>query len=319
MSDHANLTALEEESLVWVERMTSGSASRADLAALQLWRNQSRAHASALREAIEFHRACWGLAEERATQAFVQPIIRRPKIARRAALGAAMAVFAGAAAWAAVNPPLHLWPSVAEIGADYRTEKGEQRQIILDQSVHVHMNTMTSLSKEQVAGKDGARLIEGEIAVTLPATTKPYTVLVSELAITALGGTINIRSDATGISVTAIDGKADITFGGQTMSLAPQQMARVIDGVLQSPKVVDLAPIEAWRQEILLLRNSSVAAAVQEINRYRPGVIVIGSSRLAARRINVVLQLSDIPGSLAAICSLTGARATTVGDYVILS
>lgn len=324
MSDHANITALEEEGLVWVERIASGSATDADLAALARWRKQSKAHASALQEAIAFQRACLGLAKERAVQAVTQPAIIRPAVhkprfARRLALGAAISIFAGAAAWAAVDPPLHLWPSIAEISADYRTEKGEQRQVLLDRMVSVQMNTMTSLSVEHVAGKSGIRLIDGEIAVTLPSAADPYTIRVNNIAVTLHGGTINIRSDITGLSVAGVDGKADIEFGHQTKTLAPRQMVRVIDGNPQPAKSVDIAPIVAWRRDILMLRNSSVAAAVQEINRYRPGMIVIGSSRLAERRINVVLQLKDIPGSLDAICRLTGARATVIGNYVVLS
>jgi transmembrane sensor len=319
VTDHANITALEEEGLVWVERAMSSAVTQADLDALTLWRNQSEEHASALREVIGFQRACLALAVERPVEAVVRQSMRKPRLARRALLGASMAVFAGAAAWAAVDPPLRLWPSIAEISADYRTEKGQQRQVVLGEGVRVHMNTLTSLSEVQVAGKTGLRLIEGEIAVTLPSTAEPYAFLVKDLVITARSGTINVRSDGTGISITQIDGKADVTFGDKAISLAPQQMVRFIDGVLKMRKSVDLSPIVAWRRDILLLRNSSVAAAVQEINRYRPGVIVVGSAQLAARRINVVLQLDDIPGSLDAICRLTGAHATAVGNYVVLS
>lgn len=319
MSDHANISSVEQESLVWVERISSGLATQADLDALAVWRRQSKAHASALQEAIKFQRACIAVAEERAVVAAAQLPVRKPKIGRRLALGAAFVVFAGAAAWAAVDPPMRLWPSIAEISADYRTVKGEQRQLLLGQSVHVLMNTVTSLSEVQIDGKSGLRLIDGEIAVTLPAGTDPYTIRVSGMLVTALRGSINIRSDETGISVTGVDGEAKIAFDGQDLTIGPEQMVRVIDGMLQPAKMVDLASVVAWRKNILLLRNSSVAAAVQEINRYRPGVIVIGSSRLAARRVNVVLQLNDIPGSLAAICRLTGAQATAIGNYVVLS
>ena len=46
----------------------------------------------------------------------------------------------------ALKPPLGLWPSLSELGADYRTGTGEQRTIAFAGDVQIALNTQTSLT-----------------------------------------------------------------------------------------------------------------------------------------------------------------------------
>jgi transmembrane sensor len=318
VSDQDNISGLQEEGLAWVERMTSGSATHADAAALAQWRNQSRDHAAALRQAILLRQTCQELAQERSFQAVVMRR-RKPRVSRSIVLGTFAVIFAGAAAWAAVDPPLGLWPSVAEIRADYRTVKGEQRTIVLG-DVSLQLNTLTSVSRNNSTNGLGVTVIEGEIAATTRAGIKaPLSIRVNDVTVTPDSGTVNVRSDGAGIVVTAVDTTAEVDIAGQRISLAPKSQIKIEDGALLGPTNVDVVPVIAWRQHELLLRDASVAAAVREINRYRPGYIVIGSSRLASRKINAVLQLKDISKSLDLLCRLTGAHSTAIGEYVVLS
>src|SRR3546814_18780390 len=78
------------------------------------------------------------------------------------ALGAAATAMA---AVAVVLPPLGLWPSWSEMGADYRTSTGEQRDVQVGAHIRVALNTQTSIS---VQGQDDQRqiqLIAGEAAI----------------------------------------------------------------------------------------------------------------------------------------------------------
>jgi transmembrane sensor len=320
VSDQHNICALQDEGLAWVDRMTSGSATQDDAAALAQWRNKSSAHSAALRQAILLRQACQELAHEHASQAAARVVRRKPKIARGALLGVGFAIFAGAAAWAAVEPPLGLWPSLAEVSADYRTGKGEQRKLALTDETSLQMNTLTSVSEDNDASGPGVDLVEGEVALTRsPAAQKPFTLHVHGITIASRSGTINVRADSPVVAITAVDTDANITVGGREILLPARHQIRIEGADVSEPAAMDVAPVLAWRQDLILLRDMSLAAAVREINRYRPGLIVIGNSALAARRINAVLPLQDISQSVDLICRLTGAHTTAIGMYVILT
>lgn len=300
--------------------MTSGSATSEDAANLTLWRNRSSAHAAALREAIAFRRVCREVAQLRASEAAKTRTVPPRRIGRQALLGAGFLMFAGAAAWAAIDPPLGLWPSIAEVSADYNTGKGEQRTLVLDGGISVQMNTLTSMSDDGGADAPGVDLVAGEIAVTVPANAKrPFSIHARDVTVTSPAGTVNVRADSPEVAITSVDADAMVNIAGRQIVLPAHHQIRIRRGEYQAAHIVDLAPVLAWRQDELLLRNASLAAAVGEINRYRPGRILIENSQLASRRVNAILQLRDISQSLDLICRLTGAHRTVIGDYVILS
>src|SRR5450756_788782 len=125
--------ALLEEALDWIVRLKTGEPTRADVEALQHWREQSAAHEEAFKTAARVFRHAGIAARELADPPVAMDAARtlrgsQPKIlARRAFLGGAIA--AASAGYLVVRPPLGLWPSLEELSADYRTAKGEHRKI----------------------------------------------------------------------------------------------------------------------------------------------------------------------------------------------
>src|SRR5262245_29858848 len=144
---------LIREALDWVIRLRSGEATVADAAAFRQWRARSPAHTVALREALRLWRAIGPAAQElrqeiaetssgaAAGLAWRHP--GSPALDRRAVLAG---LAAAATAYVIVRPPFALWPSLHELGADYRTAKGERRRIVLGDNVVLHLNTQTSIA-----------------------------------------------------------------------------------------------------------------------------------------------------------------------------
>ena len=65
-----------------------------------------------------------------------------------------------------LRPPLGLWPSYAEMQADYRTATGEQRRYALDsQQLTLALNTQTSLNVATRDGRPEIELVAGEAAI----------------------------------------------------------------------------------------------------------------------------------------------------------
>ncbi len=153
------LTSVEREGLVWLTLLSSGKATTEDLAALERWQQQDAAHAAAFARAVRLHRMLGtpGLAE---TPHYRAPVWQRP-LARRAVLGGGMMAAAG---YLVIRPPMELWPSLAELSADYRTGTGQRQQVALAQGVTLDLNTQTSIGRRPDAGRCGITLISDDVA-----------------------------------------------------------------------------------------------------------------------------------------------------------
>ena len=82
------------------------------------------------------------------------------------AAGRRRRAFASLAAVGLLRPPLGLWPSYAEMQADYRTATGEQRRYALDaQQLTLALNTQTSLNVATRDGRPEIELVAGEAAI----------------------------------------------------------------------------------------------------------------------------------------------------------
>lgn len=141
-NDTEGLTELDREALDHVQRLMSGSATLETLEAAKRWQNLSPAHADAIASARRLWTRLGPVAQEVLEQdgqlrSFERRRSARLYPSRRAWLGGAAAIGATAAGFAVIRPPFDLWPSLAELRADYRTATGEQRQVTLADGLSV--------------------------------------------------------------------------------------------------------------------------------------------------------------------------------------
>src|ERR1700759_2639185 len=123
-SDHssANAEKIEREAQEWRMRLTAGEATTEDADALHRWRSISRAHRRAFAEA----NLLWDKLHHGALQPSLRAAAQRQyRPTRRTIVGGAVAAAGAMAVVAGVRPPLSLWPSLMELGADYRTARGQ--------------------------------------------------------------------------------------------------------------------------------------------------------------------------------------------------
>mgnify|MGYP006187881477 CR=1 FL=1 len=166
--------ALRRQALAWVRQLTLGPVTPEQLHAFEAWRDTSPAHQAAVQEAkrlwdaLKPTTAVLANGSPGMVQAFERSQARRVAT-RRAFLGAA-GMTAAVAGIAVAYPPLGLWRSPAEWGADYHTAIGEQQELALAPGVAVALNTRTSARREVVDDRlVGLDLLAGETAVDLQA------------------------------------------------------------------------------------------------------------------------------------------------------
>jgi len=303
-----DLDPLMKEALQWIVRLTSGAATTADARDFENWRTQGPAHEEAFREAASFRQTvrAMNLPHPAALRAAnVTPIRprRQPVLMnRRTMLAGSGAIAASAAAVIVANPPLGLWPSFAELTADYRTGQGERRDIRLAGGASIDLNARSALSV--INDGHGISLVTGEAFIQLPETARPFLAQTGGERFASRGGSFNIRTSERETCVTCLSGAITRESGDISQALKPGE--QFIASPSGEARIVQVDPvrISGWRQGLLVFRNTPLAEAVEDINRYRSAKIILTSNDVGRRQVNGIFHTDQIENAVAQIQQL---------------
>jgi transmembrane sensor len=316
--------ASKEEAFAWLMRLTSGEATTEDAAALERWRRQDPSNEAALVQASRLWRSVGPAVEQAERNAGSAGADRRPSplngavLGRRAVLGGAVAA---AAAYIVIRPPLELWPSFAELTSDYRTLTGEQRRIAIA-GASVELNTQTSIDVRPVSdGADRIKLISGELAVaTGTHTVRPVVVSAADGQASATEASFNMRYIASAVCITCLTGSVQVDCRGRMLTLQERQQVSYAGDGLGEAVTVDTAAVSSWQDGMLIFHNEPLSHVIDEINRYRPGRIVVMSASLGEIPVTARFKLSRLQDVVTEVQQSFGAHATRLpGDIILLS
>ncbi|TAI67961.1 FecR domain-containing protein [Bradyrhizobium sp. Leo170] len=331
--DHdLGLDPLEREAVAWVRRLTSGQMTVADAETLRDWRSRSPAHGAAFATASRLWRDLEPAGRNLRWQsrvsgpAEIEERQRPASLSRRYLLGAGLASAAAAAAYALVRPPLDLWPSLTELRADYRTGTGEQRDISLSAETSVRMNTQTSIVIRSLeSDNERLELIGGQALFSTTAREgRSLAVLAADRWITATEAQFDIRHlhgrTAPLVCVTCMQGSLAIVRDSETTPVIPGQQLRYDSNGPARLETVDPEIISAWQRGVLIFRATLLSDVVEEVNRYRPGRIVVVNSELGRSPVSGRFRIDNLNEILDQIARAFGAKVRSLpGGLVLLS
>lgn len=307
--------AIGQQAAAWWARLRADDFTQADANALRAWCARSPAHARAWRELQQL----WQALDPALSRAAAAPqranVLAFPlRPGRRAFLGGALA--AGVAVLA-LRPPLGAWPSLQEFAADYRTGTGEQRQVALSQQMSVQMNTQTRIN---VRAPEAIELLGGEAEILASGARQPVSVLAGAGRMLAQSARFNVRHTDDAVCVTCLAGAVEVVWQQRRQTLdAGQQLVYDERGV-QAATAAPKGEASAWRTGALSFVGKPLADVVDEINRYRPGRVVLRNAELGRRLVRMRFSIGQTDGALAMIRDLYGAQMTSLpGGIVLLS
>lgn len=310
--------AVGEQARAWAIKLKTGQPTAGDVALFRQWRAQSALHARAWARASQDWKTLGAMArvfEERHPQRVARP--PRHAVGRRFFLGAAASAFGTLAVAGIVRPPLGLWPSWSELGADYRTATGEQRDIQVANRIQVSLNTQTSISVEQADGTSRIALISGEAAVS--ARHAPCEVLAEDARIEMSNGALDVRRLATGqVRLRCTDGSVRLHHPSRMVELAAQQQI-VYDRSQLGPFGEITSDDAGWRQGVVVFDNLKLVDAIAEINRYRSGRVVLMNDALANRRFSANFKIGALDDAIELLRVAHNVQVRRVGEFVFLS
>jgi transmembrane sensor len=324
----SDLAPVEQEAVAWVQKLMSGEATRDDITALKRWHAQSAAHAAAFAQAkqvwrrvAEAGRILHDPGED--LRAELDRLGRqRVTMNRRMMLGGGVAAIAAATVYGALEPPFGLWPSFSELRADYHTGTGEQRNVTFANDVAINLNTQTSLAIRPTEGlQDRIELISGEAAFATSRATRSLVVVAANGQAIAESGQFAIRhiaGDGDPVRVTCFEGAVRIEHGAGVAALGPGQCVNYSADGLGQIASADLVTASDWQRGIVEFRGTPLAEAVEEINRYRPGRIILMSAALGRKQLSGRFRIDQMNNLLAQLEQAFNARLQHLPGGIVL-
>lgn len=325
MTGHPTTSSeVEREALIWLQLLTSGEPKAWDVKGFKRWISLNPAHRTTFNEV----RCRWeGMQLPEGVMLSPQKPQGAPSKVRTASafnprrrywLGSAVSL-AAVAGVASVYPPLGLWPSLATWGADERTGIGEQRTLSLAQNASVTLNTRTSIRRQTVGGQTvGFDLISGEAAVDLSTSPRPFVVIAGVGRSAAQTGRFEVCNLDDRVRVTCLEGTVTVEHPAGRHTLLARQQTAYNASMLSVVTNVEPAQVSAWRNGELVFNQTRLADVITEINRYRPGKVVLMNDQARHRPVNGRFAIASLDLALQQLEHAFGLNAQSLPGKVLI-
>lgn len=295
--------SITEAAAEWAVRLHAGALTEQEQAELRHWIACDSRHEAALRFAEQTWAALGEVYKEppvnrQRPPAATPPVrgTRRRRPWQRAAAVALVVVVAGVG-WVR-GPDLLL-----RMQADYITEKGEVRTVHLADGSKVELDSGSAIRLDYDGVQRRISLLQGsaifDVAPRVGEETRPFVVQSAGGQTRALGTKFVVEREGdsqawTGVLEHSVEvtlqaipkkGPADqVVKQGQAVRYSTQ------DGIVPLDQL-DVARATSWRRGVLIFDRQPLANVIEQLNRYRPGRVVLADSALGDREVSGVFRL----------------------------
>lgn len=231
------------------------------------------------------------------------------------------------------------------------TAVGEQRHLVLEDGTRVFLNTDTRIAVKYEKRARRVELRQGEALFNVAKRSDwPFIVVVGDRQVRALGTSFVVRKDAQRMAVTLVEGSVLVTPVVSAVNDPAPVVIEAPGAVAQTPSVpasvrsdgaqfkltpgqrltfsndaptrLDTPSVErttAWRRGQVILDDTPLRAAADEMNRYNETKLVVREPEAAALLINGLFQAGDSTHFANAVAQAYGLTVIQRGDEIILS
>ncbi|MCR5879461.1 FecR family protein [Phenylobacterium sp. J367] len=216
-----------------------------------------------------------------------------------------------------------LFATLQRLDPAYATQAIEQKVVRLEDGSRVHLNVD---SRVKVAFRDGERrvsLTRGEAFFEVAHdASRPFVVEADGARIRALGTKFDVRRENGAVNVTLLQGAVRVSpaSGAQPVVLAPNQQAVVQRSGPIRTAAADAARTTSWTTGRLMFRQTPLASAIAEVNRYSDREVVLSDPALGARTVSGFFDVGDAESFAKGVAGLFDLSVTDEpGGRLLLS
>lgn len=265
--------AIVDQASEWLVKLWSGVATAADHDACARWRAAHADHERAWQRLQALEQKLEVVPRDIANKTLQRPAVSRDR--RRVLKGLSLLIGGSALTYAAGRTAT--WQ---RYGADYRTDIGEVRTIVLSDSTRVTLNTASAIDVRFDAAQRRIDLRAGEIMVSTShdphVTPRPFIVSTAQGTVRALGTRFVVRqTDDDVANVAVFEGAVLIHPNrgtGQSLRLDAGQQTSFSRTSGRETVPAD-ENTSAWASGSLMVERIRLDDFIAELSRYRPGLL----------------------------------------------
>ncbi|WHZ22177.1 MAG: hypothetical protein OJF47_001289 [Nitrospira sp.] len=320
---HDFSSPLIDEALAWLVRIHSGQASEDDRHAFQAWQAHSADHRLAAQEAETLWREIGSLrsADRSHNPTSVPPLCRSQQVGTGKATWAIAACLILTIGWFASDGIVE-WFTVTM--ADHHTVIGQQHVVTLPDGSHIHLNSDSAVNVVFTEQERTVHLMKGEAAFSVsPDANRPFIVRSRNLHARALGTAFIVRLHQDAVTVTVTEHTVHLSTTNRNRS-SPlilregEQTSYSAETGFSPVHPVNLSLVTAWQRGKLIVDSKPLAEVVDELNRYRPGRIMILNPALRPLKVTGLFDITDPEAALRMIADTLQIHGTALTFYVVL-
>ncbi|WP_173043569.1 FecR domain-containing protein [Nitrospira sp. KM1] len=208
--------------------------------------------------------------------------------------------------------------------SDHRTSAGQQQIVTLPDGGTAHLNTDTAIAVSYTDNERRIELLKGEAFFqVVPNTQAPFRVAAQGGVTEAVGTAFAVHAQKQQAVVTVTEGVVNVTThtarsGPPSTAVRKDQQTLYSPGEAPQPATaIDSHSAIAWTRGGIVIDKQPLAAAMAELDRYRPGRIVVLADLSRTKSVSGRFTLQGIDDAIAALAKTQGLRVVRVTDYLI--
>lgn len=202
----------------------------------------------------------------------------------------------------------------------YATGVGEQRLVPLPDGSRLRLNTDSRVEVAFGKGERRIRLTRGQAFFEVEhEAARPFVVDAGDADVRALGTRFEVRRDAAAVRVLLVEGSVQVRREDrpEAWTLRPSEQLTLTRTSATRGATADAARATSWTTGRLVFRDTPLAAAVAEVNRYARHPVELEPGALAGRRVNGDFEAGDTQAFVQAVAMLFDLQAETASDGAV--
>ncbi len=307
---------IDEQAVAWFIRLRADNVTSEEKTSFLRWLNQSDSHQETFNEISKL----WGdadllqaLGETAQKHRIVAP--RKKTTASKFNLPLAMA------ACLVLTLLFHSELAILMQG-DYSTRVGERKTVYFDDGSTAMLNTDSAIAVSMDGPQRKVELLKGEVYFEVkPDPNRPFIVQAGHSTTRVLGTRFFVHEKSDSDEVKVVSGRVEVIDRRtlkQPLILHDREAVSVDTLGLGETRLLDSALSTSWVNGFLVFENAPLENVINQIRRYRTGVVIYKDNTLRELKINGRINLRESDDMLKVLGKNLSVKMTYLTDWLVI-
>ena len=306
---------IDEQAVAWFTRLQADNVTGEEKASFLRWLNQADAHRDTFNEISQL----WGDADllQALTDTAQKQRIKPDKKITLAHFKVPLAMAA-----CLVFTLLFRNELAVLMQGDYSTRVGERKTVYFDDGSTAMLNTDSAIAVSMDGPQRKIELLKGEVYFEVkPDPSRPFIVQANHSTTRVLGTRFFVREKSGSDEVKVVSGCVEVTDRRtlkQPVILHNREAVSVDASGLGEILLLNSTLSTSWVNGFLVFENAPLESVINQLRRYRTGVVVYKDNALRELKINGRINLREPDDMLKVLGKNLSVKMTYLTDWLVI-